>query len=63
MPRKSGIPKTSAKAGAKAGPGAKTKPATSQSASRQIEERIRALGDWRGETLAEVRRLIHKADP
>lgn len=63
MPRKSGIPKTSAKAGAKAGPGAKTKPVTSQSASRQIEERIRALGDWRGETLAEVRRLIHKADP
>lgn len=78
MPRKLGILKTSAKAGAspkagaqaktlvkagaKAGPGAKTKPATSQSASRQIEERIRALGDWRGETLAEVRRLIHKAD-
>lgn len=32
-------------------------------ASRRIDERIRSLGDWRGELLAEVRRLIHEADP
>ena len=31
--------------------------------SRLIDERIRALGDWRGETLARVRALIHQADP
>jgi hypothetical protein len=32
-------------------------------ASRLIDERIRSLGDWRAEMLAEVRRLIHEADP
>src|SRR5262245_15110151 len=32
-------------------------------ASRRIDERIRSLDDWRAETLAEVRRLIHEADP
>src|SRR6476661_3258022 len=32
-------------------------------ASRLIDERIRSLGDWRGETLAEMRRLIKEADP
>jgi hypothetical protein len=32
-------------------------------ASKQIDERIRELGDWRGKTLAEVRRIIKKADP
>jgi hypothetical protein len=31
--------------------------------SRLIDARIRELGDWRGETLAQVRRLIHEADP
>jgi hypothetical protein len=30
---------------------------------RRIDERIRSLTDWRGETLAELRRLIHEADP
>jgi hypothetical protein len=33
------------------------------SASANITARIKELGDWRGETLAEVRRLIHAADP
>jgi hypothetical protein len=33
------------------------------SASEKITERIEELGDWRGETLAHVRRLIHEADP
>jgi hypothetical protein len=32
-------------------------------APERIDARIRALGDWRGEMLAEVRRLIHEADP
>ena len=29
----------------------------------RIDARIRELGDWRGETLATVRALIHEADP
>jgi len=33
------------------------------SASAKITERIQELGDWRGETLAHVRRLIQEADP
>jgi len=33
------------------------------SASQLIDDRIAALGDWRGETLARVRALIHEADP
>ena len=32
-------------------------------ASENITERIQDLGDWRGETLARVRRLIHDAAP
>jgi hypothetical protein len=32
-------------------------------ASQRIDERIRELGDWRGETLAKVRNLITEADP
>lgn len=32
-------------------------------ASANITKRIEELGDWRGETLAWVRRLIHDADP
>ncbi len=31
--------------------------------SRLIDERIRELGDWRGEMLARVRNLIRQADP
>lgn len=34
-----------------------------KTAAEQIDARIAALGDWRGETLAKVRRLIHEADP
>ncbi|CAI8906544.1 DUF1801 domain-containing protein [Pseudomonas sp. IT-P294] len=33
------------------------------SASRLIDARISELNDWRGETLARVRALIHQADP
>jgi hypothetical protein len=32
-------------------------------ASELISERIKELGDWRGKTLEEVRRLIKEADP
>ena len=35
----------------------------SASPSRLIDGRIKELGDWRGETLAKVRKLIHEADP
>ncbi len=33
------------------------------SASEQIDQRIAELGDWRGETLSEIRSLIREADP
>jgi hypothetical protein len=48
--------KTPAKVGAKA-----TAPAAP--ASTLIDQRIRELGDWRGETLARLRALIRDADP
>jgi hypothetical protein len=48
--------KTQKKSGAK-----EAKPAGSP--SRQIDGRIKELGDWRGETLAQVRALIKAADP
>ncbi len=67
------------KAGAKAKPGAsEAKPikvregakvmrsreqATGKPASRLIDQRIRELGGWRGETLARMRALILEADP
>ena len=34
-----------------------------EAASANITKRIQELGDWRGETLAHVRQLIHEADP
>lgn len=33
------------------------------SPSKQIDARIRELGDWRGEMLARIRALIKQADP
>jgi hypothetical protein len=44
------------KSGAKEGKGSDT-------SSRLIDARIKALSDWRGETLARVRSLIREADP
>ena len=35
----------------------------SETVSVNITKRIEDLGDWRGETLAHVRKLIHDADP
>jgi hypothetical protein len=34
-----------------------------QPAAVRIDNKTAALGDWRGETLSRVRRLIHEADP
>jgi hypothetical protein len=34
-----------------------------ESPAEKITNRIQALGDWRGETLAYIRKLIHDADP
>src|SRR6266478_6422839 len=34
-----------------------------QSASERIDKRIAELGDWRGETLSRMRKLIKQADP
>jgi hypothetical protein len=54
------------------GPGAKrrigenmkpTSRSNGEAASANITKRIQELGDWRGETLAHVRQLIHCADP
>ncbi len=41
----------------------KTDIAPSNVPSALITERIAELGDWRGETLAHVRKLIKEADP
>ena len=34
-----------------------------KSPSRLIDERIKELGDWRGETLSRLRALVKEADP
>lgn len=39
------------------------KPAEAGEASRLIDARIAELGDWRGETLARIRAIIHRAVP
>jgi hypothetical protein len=41
----------------------KTEPSPDQSASELISKRIAELGDWRGETLGRMRKLIAAADP
>ncbi len=40
-----------------------SKASQGQSASALISKRIAELGDWRGETLGRMRRLIKEADP
>jgi len=42
---------------------AEAKRATEKAAPRLIDERIRSVGGWRAKTLAQVRRIIHDADP
>jgi hypothetical protein len=39
------------------------KAADAVSASQRIDEKIANLSDWRGERLAEIRKLIHEVDP
>src|SRR5690242_841326 len=39
------------------------KPVPEKSASALIDARIKELGDWRGKTLAEVRRIVRAVDP
>ena len=34
-----------------------------ESASAIIDQKIKELGDWRGQTLAKVRDIIHQVDP
>jgi len=44
-------------------PPVRTAGATEPAASRLIDQRIRELGGWRGDTLARMRALILEADP
>ena len=39
------------------------KPESALSATARIDARIKELPDWRGKTLAKVRKIIHDADP
>jgi hypothetical protein len=39
------------------------RPLSNPAASKNITEKVKELGDWRGETLAKLRQLIHDADP
>ena len=39
------------------------KPSDHSNASRKIDEKIAALGDWRGERLSEIRRIIREVEP
>ena len=41
----------------------KQQPAEGASPSRQIDARIKELGDWRGRMLAQLRAVIKQADP
>ena len=41
----------------------KSDPSEGQSASELISKKIADLGDWRGKTLARMRKLIQEADP
>ncbi|MEA3189542.1 MAG: hypothetical protein QOD77_124 [Thermoplasmata archaeon] len=38
-------------------------PSSSTGAAKRIDQEIADLGDWRGERLAEIRKLIHEVDP
>jgi hypothetical protein len=63
-PRKSATKSRSRPIGAAVPAGIRShEQATGKSASRLIDQRIRDLGGWRGETLARMRALILEADP
>ena len=68
--KKAAVKKVASKAPAKrvAAKAAKPRPAAAKSsdpasAAKRIDEKIASLGDWRGERLAEIRKLIHEVDP
>jgi hypothetical protein len=42
---------------------ARTAPGAGTAVRKKIDEMIATLGDWRGELIADVRRLIHEVDP
>ena len=63
-PRKSASrSKSPPKPGAKAQPRASEAKSIEKPASQLIDQRIRDLGGWRGETLSRMRALILEADP
>ena len=45
------------------GPGKPKEGVAAESASALIDAKIKSLDDWRGKTLAHVRKLIQQADP
>jgi hypothetical protein len=61
--KKTASAKTTAKKPAKSKSATTHDQASGESASRLIDQRILDLGDWRGETLARMRKLILEADP
>lgn len=65
MARKSTKPAKVANKAAKAAQRRKKvgKASASISASQRIDKKIADLGDWRGERLAQIRKLIHEVDP
>lgn len=44
-------------------PSSDTTESAAESASAFIDRKIQELGDWRGKTLAQVRKIIREADP
>jgi hypothetical protein len=60
MPNVSRKKTTELKAGS---PKKKSGPPPGKSPSQMIDERIKELDDWRGETLSQLRKLIKQADP
>ncbi len=44
-------------------PSSKAPAADGGGASDEIDARLEELGDWRGELLGEIRRLVYEADP
>ena len=54
-PKKKSVPQKSKSAS--------QKPPSQKSPSRLIDERIKELGDWRGDMLSRLRSLIKEADP
>lgn len=41
----------------------KVESATLESASKEVDSRIKELGDWRGEMLSRIRAVVKQADP